>query len=182
MVGTVVTLKVRSAEPPMKKAFYMEHPDWWELLKTDKNPRVLAIEDVDAKPGRGSLVGPVHACILKAMGFVGVVTNGAIRGRSSFERIGLRAFAGNIAPAHAYSHVVEIGVRVEVAGLRLVPGDLVHGDESGIVVIPFSMAEQVAVTAEGFRERDRRICEYCRTADFSPEALRKHIGVDASRR
>ena len=182
MVGSVVTLKVRSAEPPMKRSFYLDHPDWWELLKVEKEPRVLAIEDVDAKPGRGSLVGPVHACIIKAMGFVGVVTNGAVRGRSGFERIGMAAFAGNVSPSHAYSHVVALGVAVEIAGLRLEPGDLVHGDESGIVVVPTAIADQVAATALKFCEREKRICELCGKAGFTPDALRMQIGKDASRR
>ena len=182
MVGRVVTLRVRSAEPPMKRAFYLDHPDWWELLEAHQSPRVLAIEDVDAKPGRGSLVGPVHACILKALGFVGVITNGAIRGASSLERIGLRAFAGNVSPSHAYSHVIELGVAIEMAGFRLEPGNLVHGDESGVVVIPEGVAEQVTAAAEGFRDREKSVCEFCRSADFSPEKLKSRISVDTSRR
>lgn len=182
MVGRVVTLKVRSSEPPMKKAFYLDHPDWWELLEVRDSPSVLVIEDVDASPGRGSLVGPVHACILKALGFVGVITNGAIRGRSSFERIGLKAFAGNVSPSHAYSHVIEGGVAVEIAGLRLAPGDLVHGDENGVVVVPGAVVDQVAASAEGFQDREKAVCEFCRSAEFSPGALRSRIGVDTSRR
>src|SRR5580698_1269055 len=70
MVGVAITLKVRSSEPPMKPAYYLEQPDWWERIVEAPYPRVLVIEDVDAHPGRGSLVGPVHACIIKALGFV----------------------------------------------------------------------------------------------------------------
>lgn len=182
MVGRIVTLKVRSAEPPMKHSFYLDQPDWWERLAADPGPRVLAIEDVDAKPGRGSSVGPVHACILRALGFVGVITNGAIRGRRQFEEIGLRAFAGNVSPAHAYCHVIAVGGAVEIAGLRLEPGGLVHGDESGVVAVPTAIAEQVAAAAESFRDREKRVCEFCRSADFSPEALKRKIGADPSRR
>jgi regulator of RNase E activity RraA len=182
MVGTVVTLKVRSADPPMKTAFYLDHPDWWELLTAGTMPRILAVEDVDARPGKGSLVGPVHACILKALGFVGVVTNGAIRGRSSFESIGLNAYAGNVSPSHAFSHVVEAGVGVEIAGLRLAPGDLLHGDANGIVSIPSVVAAQVALAAAEIREREKRICHFCASGKFSKEALRARMGVDSSRR
>jgi regulator of RNase E activity RraA len=175
-------MRVKSAEPPMKKAFYLDHPDWWELLEDHASPRILAIEDTDAKPGRGSLVGPVHACILKALGFVGVITNGAIRGRSSFERIGLRAFAGNVSPSHAYSHVIEVGVAIELAGLRLAPGDLVHGDENGIVMVPATVVDQVAAAAESFRDREKAVCEFCSSPKFTPGALRDWISIDKSRR
>jgi regulator of RNase E activity RraA len=182
MVGTVVTIKVRSAEPSMKNAFYLDEPDWWERLEADRSPRILAIEDTDAQPGRGSSVGPVHACILKALGFVGVLTNGALRGSHRFAEIGLVAFAGNVSPAHAYSHVIEIGTSVIIAGLPLAAGDLVHADASGVVLIPNGLAAKVAAIAETFRDRERRVCEFCQSAEFSPAALRRRIGADASRR
>jgi len=76
MVGVAVTLKVRTADPTMRRGFYLEHSDWWEHLGEANFPRVLVIEDVDSHPGRGTLVGPVHACILQAMGFTGIVTTG----------------------------------------------------------------------------------------------------------
>ena len=118
MVGVAVTLKVRSSDPSIKPAFYLEQPDWWERIEEAPFPRVLVIEDTDAHPGRGSLVGPVHACIIQAMGFVGVVTTGAVRGTRKFAEIGLHAFSGNVSPSHAYCHVVEMGGPVTVAGVQ----------------------------------------------------------------
>jgi len=182
MVGTIVTLKVRSAEPSMKNAFYLDQPDWWERLEADRSPRILAIEDLDARPGRGSSVGAVHACILRALGFVGVITNGALRDCNRFSDLGLGAFAGNVSPAHAYRHVIEVGTPVAIAGLQLAAGDLVHGDANGVVTIPNGMADRVAAIAETVRERERRVCEFCQSPEFSPSALRRRIGADTSRR
>ena len=182
MVGTVVTLKVRSADPSMKNAFYLEQGDWWERLEPAAEARVLAIQDIDVHPGKGALVGPVHACILKAMGFVGVMTNGAIRGRHKFEEIGLAGFAAHLSPAHAFSHVIELGTPIVLAGLTLKSGDLVHGGEDGVVKVPAAIAERVAALAKDFREREKRICELCNAKDFSPATLRRQIGTDASRR
>jgi regulator of RNase E activity RraA len=182
VVGTITTLRVRSAAPSMKNAFYLDQPDWWERLEAGPAPRVLAIEDVDGHPGRGSSVGPVHACILQALGFVGVITNGAIRGRHRFNEIGLAAFAGNVAPAHAYCHVVEMGRPVEIAGMALAAGDVVHADANGVVTIPPGLADRVATLAETFRDREQRACEYCHSPGFSPGELRRRIGTDASRR
>jgi len=181
MVGTVVTFKVRSADPSMKNAFYLEQPDWWERLEAGRDARILAIQDIDPYPGKGSLVGPVHACILKALGFVGIVTNGAIRGHHRFHDLGLPAFSGHLSPAHAFSHVVEIGAPIALAGLVLQSGDLIHGDRNGVVKIPGAIAGQVAALAENFHDREQRLCEFCRSREFSPAALRHRIGLDASR-
>jgi 4-hydroxy-4-methyl-2-oxoglutarate aldolase len=181
MVGLAVTLKVRSTNPPMKSAYYLEQPDWWERLEESVWPRVLVIQDEDARPGRGSLVGPVHACIIKALGFVGVVTTGAIRGTRSFSDIGLHAFSGNLSPAHAYCHVVEMGGIVEIAGMEIRPGEVIHGDKDGIVVVPPDLAPEIPEIAKRFLAREEAICRYCNSRSFSRQELKGVISADESR-
>jgi regulator of RNase E activity RraA len=183
MVGVAVTLKVRSADPSMKDVFYLDQPDWWEKLDLppSRQPRVLAIEDTDHHPGRGALVGPFHACILKALGCVGVVTNGAVRGLDKYESLGLQAFSGNVSPSHAYGHVVALGLPVQIAGVRIEPGEIIHGDRHGFVTVPSSLAEPLPETAERLRKREKRICDFCASPGFSPAALRRLIDLDAGR-
>lgn len=181
MVGAAVTLKVRSSEPPMKRGFYMEQSDWWERLKEEATPRVLVIEDADANPGRGSLMGPVHACIIRAMAFVGVVTNGAVRGTRRFADLGLHAFSGNVSPSHAYCHVIEEGGAVDIAGLRIRSGDLIHGDCDGIVSIPADQAQNTLVAVRRIADRERALCEFCASREFSHEKLRELIRADPNR-
>jgi|HubBroStandDraft_1064217.scaffolds.fasta_scaffold94292_2 4-hydroxy-4-methyl-2-oxoglutarate aldolase len=181
MVGVAFTMKVRSSEPSMKPAFYLEQPDWWEKLENAPYPRVLMIEDTDAHPGRGSLVGPVHACIIKALGFVGVVTTGAIRGSRKFAEIGMHAFSQNVSPSHAFCHVVEMGGPIEIAGVRIKTGEIIHGDHDGIVSIPADLAGRIPDAARRVVERERVICEYCASRGFSREKLRGVINPDTSR-
>jgi len=179
MVGHAVTLKVRSSEPPMKPGFYLEQPDWWERLENASYPRILVIEDTDVHPGRGTLVGPVHACILGALGFSGVVTSGAVRGLGQFAEIGLHAFSGSLSPSHSYCHVVEMGGIVEVAGLRIESGDILHGDLNGIVKIPVELAGKIQEAAGRIRERERAICHLCNNREFSAADLRRAINADS---
>jgi len=184
MVGEAITLRVRSSEPSMKGGFYLDQPDWWERLDLGPIdlPRVLVIEDSDPHPGRGALVGPVHACILKALGCVGVVTNGAVRGLEKFEDIGLRAFSGSVSPSHAYGHVIAAGVPVEVAGLRIAPREILHGDRHGFVTVPPGLAVGLPEVAARLREREARMCRFCASAGFTPSALRRLIETDSGRR
>jgi 4-hydroxy-4-methyl-2-oxoglutarate aldolase len=181
MVGVALTLKVRSSDPSIKHSFYLDRPDWWERIEDAPFPRVLVIEDTDIHPGRGSLVGPVHACIIKALGFVGVVTTGAIRGTRKFGEIGLHAFSGNVSPSHAFCHVVEMGGQIEIAGVKIRTGDLIHGDHDGIVSIPDDLAERVPDAARKVVERERGICAYCNSRNFSREKLKGIISADSSR-
>lgn len=181
MVGVAVTLKVRSSDPSMKPGFYMDKADWWERIEDAPFPRVLVIEDTDPHPGRGSLVGPVHACIIKAMGFVGVVTSGAVRGTRKFAEIGLHAYSGNVSPSHAYCHVIGFGVPVEIAGARINTGDIVHGDRDGIVSIPADLASKIPAAARQVLEREITVYKYCNSHAFSREKLKSVISADSSR-
>ncbi len=124
----------------------------------------------------------MHACIHHALGCVGVVTNGAVRGLDQFESLGLRAFAGSVSASHAYGHVVAAGGPIEVAGLRIASGEILHGDRHGIVTVPAEVADRLPATAAHLRAREQRTCRFCSSAGFSPSTLRRFIAADSKRR
>ena len=181
MVGLALTLRVRSSEPSIKEGFHLNRPDWWEQLSVEpcEQHRVLVIEDVDHHPGRGALVGTIHACIIKAFGCEGVVTNGSVRGLERFERYGIKAFSTGISPSHAFGHIIAVGVPVEVGGMRIAPGDILHGDRHGIVTVPLEIAHQLPEVAMRFRAQEARLCDFCDSSGFSTAGLRRLIESDS---
>jgi len=178
LVGYAMTLRVRSESPSWKGGNYLERTDWWTYLQARPRPHVLVIQDMDKHPGTGAFIGEVHAAILQALGSVGAITNGAVRDLSAVERLGFRLFSGNVAVSHSYMHVVEVGGVVEIGGLRVAPGDILHGDQHGIVQIPAEIADQIPATAAQIHEREREIVKYCHSASFSVEGLRKLASGD----
>jgi regulator of RNase E activity RraA len=68
-------------------------------------------------------------------------------------------------------HVVEFGTPVEVAGLQGRPGNLVHGDQNGLVRIPLEIAKGIPDIAIDRREREKQIIAYSRSAEFSVAGL-----------
>ena len=174
-VGHAVTLKIRGSSPPTDGHQYLESTQWWNQVLTAPAPRIVVIQDADLTPGSGALVGEIHANILKALGCVGVVTNGAVRDLPALERIQFHAHAGGLAVSHAYSHIVEIGGTVEVAGLKIAPGDLLLGDVHGIVSIPRGAEEAIVDAAETLSRREKEIIGLCQPDGFSLETLRDAI-------
>jgi regulator of RNase E activity RraA len=173
MVGYAMTLRVRSSSPSWKGDGYLDRTDWWNQLRAQPAPHVLVIQDMDQHPGTGAFIGEVHAAILQALGSVGAVTNGAVRDLPAVERLGFRLFSGGVAVSHSYMHIVEVGGPVEVGGLKIATGDLLHGDQHGIVQIPFEVAEKIPETVARIRERERSIVSYCKSADFNLDGLRR---------
>ena len=60
-----------------------------------------------------------------------------------------------------------------IGGLRIAPGDLLHGDQHGIVQIPFEIADEIPKTAARIREREQRIVRFCHSPEFNIAGLRE---------
>jgi regulator of RNase E activity RraA len=175
VVGYAETLRVRTSSPPWQRRFYYDRTDWWSALGTVPAPRILVIQDVDPKIGVGAFVGGVHAHILRALGCVAAVTSGAARDVPEVLGAGLQLFAGNLSPSHAYVHVVDYGRPVEIAGLTVAHGDLLHADQHGLVRVPLEIAARIPAAAVRLRRQEERIRAYCKSAAFSIEGLRSVV-------
>lgn len=176
VVGYAAAARIRSAQPPMEGHGYSyDRTDWWDHILSIPEPRVVVIEDVDDPPGRGAFVGEVNANILLALGCAGLVTNGAVRDLPEVRRTAFQMFAGNVSVSHAYAHIFDFGSDVMVGGLKIRPGDLIHGDLHGIQTIPPEIAAKVPAVARDIKRRRERIVGLCRSSDFSVQRLRGAI-------
>ncbi|HTV60630.1 MAG TPA: RraA family protein [Verrucomicrobiae bacterium] len=175
VAGFATTARMRSTSPPMEGGSYYDRTDWWEHILSVPGPRIAVIEDMDNPPGLGAFIGEVHASILRALGCVAVITNGAMRDLREVRATGIQAFAGNISVSHAYAHVFEFGGQVQVGHLRIKPGDLLHGDLHGILHVPTEVAEKIPEVARTILTKRRRLVQLCRSEKFNREALRAAI-------
>jgi regulator of RNase E activity RraA len=173
-----MTLTVRSGAPPTKGKVFFENTDWWNVLLAVPSPRILVIQDMDRNPGAGALVGEVHAVILKSLGCIGVVTNGSVRDLSRIQPLGFQMFSGSLSVSHAYSHLIRIGGAVQIGGLEISPGDLLHGDCHGIVRVPKELASRIPATAAALRQKEEEIITYCQSPAFTIEGLRGLLAGD----
>lgn len=186
MVGYAVTARIRTSEPPMSGRAYPDRTDWWNYLLTIPAPRVVVLEDLDRRPGRGSCAGEVHSRIFKALACVGLVTNGAVRDLQAAESIGFCFFAGNVAVSRVYFHMLEFGEPVEVGNLKVRPGDLLHGDRHGVISIPASISRDIPAAAARISAVERRVLEVADspnpTVEELREAVQQSVQVDKFRR
>lgn len=171
MLGYAVTARARSSNPPMTGRCYYDRMDWWEYVLSMPEPRVMVLQDVDQQPGIGAFVGEVHAQIGLALHCVGCVTNGAVRDLPAVEKAGFHLFAGSVAVSHSYAHIVDFGEPVEIGGLQIRPGDLIHGDRHGVHTIPHDIAHEIPEVAAGLVAEERALIDLCRSPGFSLQEL-----------
>lgn len=173
MVGYAVTARLRSGEPPIKGGTFRDRTDLWNSILEMPSPRILVLEDIDDPPGRGAFIGDVHAAILKALGCIGYVTNGAVREVPSVRKMGVQAFAGNVAVSHAYAHIFEIGAALSIGGMEVKPGELLHGDRHGVLTVPIEIAAEIPKVAFAMQSAEQKVIEFCQSGSFSVAKLQE---------
>ncbi len=174
LVGYARTATLRAAEPARMSAqeardFRMRY---YEYIAAAPHPTVVVIQDIDARPGLGAWWGEVHALVHQKLGSLGVVTNGAIRDLD-FIAPGFQLLGGKISPSHAFVHIVELAVEVNIFGLTVRHHDLIHADRHGAVVIPAHLAPQMPHAIQVMIQREQLIMQAARQPDFSVEAIRQ---------
>jgi regulator of RNase E activity RraA len=168
MLGYAVTARVRSSSVPTTKgSCYFDRMDWWNHLASLPEPRIMVLEDVDHTPALGALVGEVHATIAQALKCEGCITNGAVRDLEAVEALRFPLFSRRVSVSHAYAHIVEFGSPVEIGGLTIQPGDLIHGDRNGVHTIPPEIASQLPDMVRRIQEQEDELIRFCRSSAFS---------------
>jgi regulator of RNase E activity RraA len=146
--------------------------DYYEYVGTGHGPRVSVIQDIDGPDvGYGAFWGEVQSNVHKALGCLGVVTDGSIRDIPQWAP-GFQALAGSIGPSHAWVHAESFGGEVRVAGMTVKSDDLIHADRHGAIVIPLDVAARLPEAAELCGRRETPILEIARSPDFSLEKLK----------
>lgn len=171
MVGYACTATMIADLPPTEEARNVRHAHWNNILSTP-GPRVAVIHDLDQPQCIGSMWGEVNANRHKALGCIGVVTDGGVRDLDEVHALGFHFFAADVIPSHAYSHMVDVGKPVKVCGLVVNNGDLIHADKHGVVIIPHEIARELPEACKKFEDRERRILDFCKSPNFDVETMK----------
>jgi 4-hydroxy-4-methyl-2-oxoglutarate aldolase len=171
VVGYAATARMRAASQPVNGHCYYDDMDWWRYLASVPPPRVVVVLDADDPPGVGALFGELHAHICRAMDCIAYITNGAVRDLPEIEQLGFQLFAHKLSPSHAYAHIVEFGQPVEIGGLRIRSGDLLHADMHGVQTVPVEIAAKLPAVATEVRAEEQALIQMCLDGKFSIERL-----------
>jgi 4-hydroxy-4-methyl-2-oxoglutarate aldolase len=148
----------------------------WETLEAAPKPAVLVMQDVGPDPQRSCHMGEIMATIAKALGAVGCVCDGGLRDVLEVEALGgFQYFCAGFVVSHGNPVLCEINVPVTVAGMKVQPGDLLHGDINGITVVPDNVAARVADEALLVRAAEQVILDLARAPGFTVARLREAL-------
>jgi len=154
MVGYAVTVVCEPGNKAHKDA--TDAPSAYRrYLASLPGPKIVVVQDLDKPRVLGSFWGEVGANMHRALGCVGTITDGAIRDLDEMYNAGFKALARRLCVGHAHSWPVRWGCEVEVFGRTVRPGQLIHADKHGFLVIA---SEDEAKLLDAARFMDTNEC------------------------
>ena len=156
MVGYAVTVVCEPGNPQHPQALPNGWNDYRAYLASVPGPKIVVVQDLNKPNFVGSFWGEVNANVHRALGCVGTITDGCIRDVDEMCYAGFKALARRLCVGHAYSWPVRWGGEVEVAGRLVRPGQLIHADKHGFLVVP---EEDESQLLEASRFMDSNECQ-----------------------
>ena len=174
MLGYAVTATADSMAPGRSRD-RRGHMRLFEAIAASPKPAVLVVHDVGPSRSHACFLGDVIASLSRRLGAIGIVTDGGVRDLDGVRPLGFHVFAAGLVVAHGTFNIIDVGVPVELSGAHVQPGDLIHGDPSGVTTVPLEVADRVYEQCQKVREREIGLRDYAHSREFSVEGLRAKL-------
>jgi len=170
MVGFARTAKISALAPPNEPADVIKarRMDYYRYMSEGMRPALVVVEDVDYPNAIGAYWGEINTTVHKGLGLSGALTNGVMRDLGDLPEA-FPVVAGSIGPSHGFVHVKEIDTPVKIFGLDIRPGELVHADRHGALVIPDTVIPGLVAAIRKLLETEKLVLGPAREPGFTFE-------------
>jgi 4-hydroxy-4-methyl-2-oxoglutarate aldolase len=160
IVGYACTAKISALKPPTDQQKKLQN-EYYVKVKTAPKPTITVIEDIDPEPV-GAFWGEVQVTMHRSLGCVAVVTNGGVRDLDEVKDLDFEYFSSCLLVSHVFVHVEAVDCPVAVGGLTVKPGDLIHADKHGVIVIPAEVEPYLAEACRAAQDAEVPVLSNCR--------------------
>ena len=174
MVGFAKTAKIAAVEPPTENQDIIKERrmNYYRYMSEVDGPMVTVIEDVDYPDCIGAYWGEINTKVHKGFGLSGALTNGVLRDLGDLAE-DFPVVAGSVGPSHGFVHVREIDAPVNIFGMTVTPGELIHADRHGAVVIPNEVIPILKDSIHKLFASERLILDPAEKTEFSFDDFKK---------
>ena len=178
IVGYAVTSQTKANFSPDQEPDLTA--DYLRYVAASPGPKIAVGQDLDDPPGLGAQFGEVNATIHKRLGCIGHITDGCPRDLDEVHPMGFQFFGLNPCVSHAYVRLAGFGKPVKIAGVEILPGDLLHADKHGVCIIPMEIAPKLADACREVERLEKPLLELCNSSDFDlEEYIRRRVDMKA---
>lgn len=174
MAGYAVTAQVESMTTT-EPLDLMRFVDLYRLVDASPKPAVIAFQEIGGHGDYAAHCGEVMASIFTRLGATGLVSDCGVRDLPEVRALKFHYFARGSVVSHSHFRIVRVGVPIQIGGMVIRPGDLLHGDENGVLGIPAGHEDAIRANVDSVREREGKLLRYVRSADFTVNGFRDHV-------
>lgn len=174
MCGYAVTAHVETvtqANPKEEAAFI----DLFEAVEKSPQPAVVVMQEIGGDRDRAAHCGEVMSTIFSRLGGIGLISDCAVRDLAAVRKLNFHYFARGAVSSHAHFRIVRSNVSCEILGMSVQPGDLLHGDENGVIRVPAWKRESLPEAVEKILSAERKIFDHTRQTGFTAASLRNRF-------
>jgi regulator of RNase E activity RraA len=161
LVGPAFTMRSIPAREDLDQISAFDDPNHPQRKAIESCPpgHVLVLDCRQEK--RVASGGEILTTRLKTRGAAGLVSDGPVRDSGSLREMDFPIYcAGGSAPLNLlYHHAIDQNVPIGCGGVAVYPGDIIVGDDEGVVVIPQHVADEVAEQCEEQEKMEAFILE-----------------------
>jgi len=151
-VGVAVTCELDTSTPDHETEGDVE--GFYEQLTQMESmdvPTVWVVSCVGSRPRHECIMGDGMGKTLRAAGCVGAVTDGGLRDLAGLRSIAFAAYGTGVTIHHCKMRMRRIGVPVEIGGITIHPGDVIHANAEGVIRIPDRAVHKMLDRAPAYR-------------------------------
>jgi regulator of RNase E activity RraA len=174
MCGYAVTAQVETVTggaPKTEEAFV----ELFEAVERSPHPAVVVMQEIGGDRDRATHSGEVMATIFTRLGVIGLVSDCGVRDLTAVRKIGFHYFARGAVASHAGYRIVRTGVPVQITGVTIRTGDLLHADENGLVTVPEPGRDRLPALVDQILTKERKLLDFVRDHEFTASKLRGHF-------
>ncbi len=146
MVGEAYTLRYIPAREDLNPISVFRDPRHLQRVAVEECPEGAVLVIDSRKDARAASAGSILATRLMVRGVVGMVTDGGFRDSIEIADLDMPSFHSKpSAPTNLTLHqAIAINDPIGCGDVAVFPGDIIVGDDDGVMVIPANIADEVA--------------------------------------
>lgn len=143
VVGFAVTCREDTTTP--KTAATRPFDDVYRALDAGPKPAIVVCQDVGDSVERSCHLGEIMATTMHRLGAVGFITDGGVRDVDGIAKHApdFAVYAMGTVPGAGQPSLIDVGELVDIGGLTVTAGDLLHADADGVACIPVESLDAV---------------------------------------
>lgn len=143
--------------------------DYFDSIAKANVPVIVVQQDIETPARRGAIIGDGMAYQMKALGAVGALVDGNARDVPGIAAAKLPLWATGRVPGHGPFNMIDHGISVTVASLKINAGDILVCDADGATRVPVDEAADVAKMCAEVRAKEGALHRIFGAPDFTLE-------------